>query len=78
MKDKPLLNCIVENCKLEDDIFTNVTIYNAPESLLREFMRTVVGPNYPEGISGAIQNLIRRETLRQKKIDAIPDAIEKT
>lgn len=71
MKDGPLINYIVENGKFKDDMFVNVTICNVPESLLREFMRTVVNPSYPGGISEAIQDLMRKETRIQKKLDAM-------
>jgi len=69
MKGKPLINYIVENGKLKDDMFVNVTICNVPESLLREFMRTIVIPSYPGGISEALQDLMRREAQKQKKLD---------
>jgi len=70
MKGKPLVNCIVENGRLKDDMFVNVTICNVPESLLREFMRTIVTPSYPGGISEALQDLMRKEAQKQKKLDS--------
>ena len=70
MKGKPLINYIVENGKLKDDMFVNVTICNVPESLLREFMRTIVIPSYPGGISEALQDLMRKEAQKQKKLDS--------
>jgi hypothetical protein len=70
MKSKPLINYIAENGKFKDDMFVNVTICNVPESLLREFMRTVVMPSYPGGISEALQDLMRKEAQKQKKLDA--------
>lgn len=70
MKSKPLINYIVENGKFKDDMFVNVTICNVPEGLLREFMRTVVIPSYPGGISEALQDLMRKEAQKQKKLDA--------
>jgi hypothetical protein len=47
--------------KLKDAFFGNLTIWNVPNSLLREFMRTVVWPKYPGGISEA--------PARAKKLD---------
>jgi hypothetical protein len=47
-----------------------VTICNVPESLLREFMRTIVIPSYPGGISEALQDLMRKEAQKQKKLDS--------
>jgi hypothetical protein len=71
MRDRPLINYIVENGKFKDDMFVNVTICNIPENLVREFLRTVVNPSYPGGISQAIQDLIKKETQKQKKLDTV-------
>ncbi|MGD0978212.1 MAG: hypothetical protein ABR962_03625 [Candidatus Bathyarchaeia archaeon] len=70
MKNKPLINYIVEGGKFKDDFFGNLTICNVPDSLLREFMRTVVWPKYPGGINEALQDLMRKEIQKQKKLDA--------
>ncbi|MGA2768802.1 MAG: hypothetical protein ABSF24_10890 [Candidatus Bathyarchaeia archaeon] len=70
MKNKPLINYIAEDGKLKEDSFGNLTICNVPNSLLREFMRTVVWPKYSGGISEALQDLIRKEVEKQKKLDA--------
>jgi hypothetical protein len=69
VRSKPLINYIVENGKYRDDMFVNVTICNVPENLLREFIRTVVNQSYPGGISEALQDLMRKETQKQKKLD---------
>ena len=70
MKTKPLINYIAEDGRFKDDSFGNLTIYNVPDSLLREFMRTVVWPKYPGGISEALQDLMRKEVQEQKRLDA--------
>jgi hypothetical protein len=36
---------------------------------LREFIRTVVWPKYPGGISEAPQDMMRKEVEKQKKLD---------
>jgi hypothetical protein len=71
LKNKPLINYIAEDAKFKDDFLGNLTICNVPHSLLREFMRTVVWPKYPGGISEALQDLIRKEVQKQKKLDAL-------
>jgi hypothetical protein len=55
--------------KSKDAFFGNLTICNVPNSLLREFMRTVVWPKYPGGISEALRDLINKEVQKQKKLD---------
>jgi hypothetical protein len=71
MRNRPLINYIVENGKFKDDMFVNVTICNIPENLVREFLRTVVNPSYPSGISQALQDLMKKETQKQKKLDTV-------
>jgi hypothetical protein len=70
VNNKTLMNYIVEDGKFKDDFFGKLTICNVPDSLLREFMRTVVWPKYPGGISEALQDLMRKEVQKQKKLDA--------
>jgi hypothetical protein len=70
VREKPLINYIVDNGKSKDDSFGDLTICNVPDSLLREFMRTVVWPKYPGGITEALQDLMRKEVQKQKKLDA--------
>lgn len=70
MTEKPLINYIVDNGKSKDDFFGDVTICNVPDSLLREFMRTVVWPKYPGGITEALIDLMKKEVQKQKKLDA--------
>jgi hypothetical protein len=65
-KNKPLINCIVENGEFKDGFFGNLTLCNVPDSSLREFMRTVVWPKYPGRISEALQDLMRKEVQKQK------------
>jgi len=70
VREKPLINYIVDDGKSKDDFFGDVTICNVPDSLFREFMRTVVWPKYPGGISEALQDIMRKEVQKQKKLDA--------
>jgi hypothetical protein len=52
--------------RYEDDMFVSLTIYDVPESLLREFCRKIVHPSYPGGISDAIKDLIQKAVLEQE------------
>jgi thymidylate kinase len=63
------MNYIVEDGKFKDDFFGKLTICKVPDSLLREFMRKVVWLKYPGGISEALQDLMRKEVQKQKKLD---------
>jgi hypothetical protein len=50
----------------EDYMFVSLTIYDVPESLLKEFCRKIVQPNYPGGVSDAIKGLIQKAILEQE------------
>ena len=52
--------------RYEDDMFVSLTIYDVPESLIREFCRKIVHPNYPGGVSDAIKDLIQKAVLEQE------------
>ena len=49
-------------------------ICNVPEGLVREFMWTVVwrARKYPDGINEALQDLMRKDVQKQKKLDSTP------
>jgi hypothetical protein len=49
--------------RYEDDMFVSLTIYDVPESLLREFCRKIVQPYYQGGVSDAIKDLIQKAIL---------------
>jgi hypothetical protein len=52
--------------RYEDDMFVSLTIYDVPESLLREFCRRIVQPYYPGGVSDAIKDMIQKAILEQE------------
>jgi len=45
------------------EMSVSITIYNVPESLLREFVQKVVKPRYPGGASDAIKDLMQKAML---------------
>jgi hypothetical protein len=61
------LACFHEDGKrYDDDLFVSLTIYDIPDSLLRDFCRKIVQPNYPSGVSDAIKDLMRKAILEQQ------------
>jgi hypothetical protein len=56
-----------EQVTLFQDDACNITIYNVPADLVKEFCQKVVWPTYPGGISEAIQDLMRRAVQEQGK-----------
>jgi hypothetical protein len=76
--EKPLINYIVDNGKSRNGFFGDLTMCNVPDSLLRQFMRTVICPKYPRGISEALQDLMKKEVQKQKKLDAFVNTTNKT
>ena len=53
------------NKEFADDLFVHLTIYDVPVSLLKEFAEKVVNPFYPEGVSTAIKDLMRKAIANQ-------------
>ena len=53
----------VQNRKCDDDMFVDLTIYDVPASLLREFGEKITRSSYPSGVSEAIKDLIRKALL---------------
>jgi hypothetical protein len=47
----------------KEEMSVSLTIYDVPESLLREFAQKIVMPAYPGGISDAIKDLMRKAIL---------------
>jgi hypothetical protein len=56
----------ISNKRYDDDIFVSLTIYDVPDSLLKEFCKKIVQPNYPGGVSDAIKDLIQKAILEQE------------
>jgi hypothetical protein len=52
--------------RYEDDMFVSLTIYDIPESLLKEFCKKIVQPYYSGGVSDAIKDLIQKTILEQE------------
>ena len=44
-------------------MFVDLTIYDVPASLLREFGEIIIRSSYPSGVSEAIKDLIRKALL---------------
>lgn len=46
--------------RYDDDMFVDLTIYDVPAGLLRDFCKKIVQPNCPGGVSDAIKDLMRK------------------
>lgn len=53
----------IQNKRLDEDMFVDLTIYDIPASLLREFGEKIIQSSYPSGVSEAIKDLIRKALL---------------
>lgn len=47
--------------------YVNITIYDIPAKLVKEFSEKIVKPHYPNGINMAIRNLMRKAIQEQKR-----------
>ena len=56
----------LESKPSDDDLRVNLTIYNIPANLLKQFCQNVVQPCYPGGVSDAIKDLIRKATIEKQ------------
>jgi hypothetical protein len=56
----------INNKRYKDDLFVSLTIYDVPESLLKEFCKKIVQPNYAGGVSDAIKDMIQKAILEQR------------
>jgi len=45
----------------------NITVYDVPEGLLREFAEKVINPDYPGGISPAIKDLMLKAVEERRR-----------
>jgi len=53
----------IQNKRLDSDMFIDLTIYDVPASLLREFGEKIIRSSYPSGVSEVIKDLIRKALL---------------
>jgi hypothetical protein len=53
-------------------MFVDLTIYDVPAGLLREFGEKVVSSSYPSGVNEAIKDLLRKAIMdhESKRIEA--------
>ena len=47
--------------------YVNMTIYDVPSELVKEFSTRIVKPYYPGGISQAIEDLMRKAVRKEKE-----------
>jgi hypothetical protein len=57
----------VDDKRHDDDMFVDLTIYDVPAGLLREFGEKVVNSSYPSGVNEAIKDLLRKAIMDQEK-----------
>jgi hypothetical protein len=62
----------VDDKRFDDDMFVDLTIYDVPAALLREFGEKVVSSSYPSGVNEAIKDLLRKAITEHesKRIEA--------
>ena len=53
----------IQNRRLDDEMFVDLTIFDVPASLLKEFGEKIIRSSYPSGVSEAIKDLIRKALL---------------
>jgi metal-responsive CopG/Arc/MetJ family transcriptional regulator len=53
----------IQNRRLDDEMFVDLTIFDVPASLLKEFGEKIIRSSYPSGVSEAIKDLIRKAVL---------------
>ncbi len=58
-----------------DDMFVDLTIYDVPVSLLREFGENIVRSHYPSGVNEAIKDLLRKAILEEQQDQNSPNAL---
>jgi hypothetical protein len=49
-----------------NEMSVSITIYNVPESLVKEFAEKIIRPRYPGGVSDAIKDLMRKAVQEKK------------
>jgi len=55
----------VDDKSCDDDMFVDLTIYDVPARLLREFGEKVVHSSYPGGVNEAMKDLLRKAIMEQ-------------
>jgi hypothetical protein len=74
MRQKTLMHMQSGEFKvLENEIFVHLTIYDIPTNLLEEFIKRVVNPRYPDGISSAIKDLMWKAVQKHKEKQVPPE-----
>jgi hypothetical protein len=66
-RERPLDKFLELTRRKPGDSYVHITIHNVSGSLLKEFMRKVVKPNYPGGISPAIKDLMWKAVKQQRQ-----------
>lgn len=51
------------NKRFDEEMFVDLTVYDVPASLLKEFGEKIVHSHYPSGINEAIKDLLRKAIL---------------
>jgi hypothetical protein len=65
-RKRPAVFQRVDDEKSDDDMFVDLTIYDVPAGLLREFGEKVVHSSYPSGVNEAIKDLLRKAIMDQE------------
>lgn len=62
----------VDGKRCDEEMFVDLTIYDVPASLLREFGEKVVNSSYPSGVNEAIKDLLRKAIMEHesKRVEA--------
>jgi hypothetical protein len=73
-RKRPFVFQEVDDKRFDDDMFVDLTIYDVPAGLLREFGEKVVNSSYPSGVNEAIKDLLRKAIMEHesKRIEAHP------
>jgi hypothetical protein len=56
----------VDDKRCGEEMFVDLTIYDVPASLLREFGEKVVQSSYPSGVNEAIKDLLRKAIMEHE------------
>lgn len=56
----------IGNKRYDDGFFVQLTTSDNPESLLSEFCKKIVQPNYRGGVSDAIKDLMQKAIFEQR------------
>jgi hypothetical protein len=56
----------VDDKRDDGDMFVDLTVYDVPAGLLREFGEKVVHSSYPSGVNEAIKDLLRKAIIEHE------------